>query len=107
MLPLKAVQSYRKICDGLASELSFIHVDNPEISVGSVKRSETGDGIVVRVYNNTGKTIDSALYTWRPVAAADEVDSLEQFKCTLKHSKNMVRICLAAKRFMSVKISFA
>lgn len=64
MLPLKGVQSYRRNSNGLPPELSFIKFDNDDISLSSIKRSDTGDATVIRIYNNTEADIDTTLRTW-------------------------------------------
>ena len=57
---------------------SFISSANPGVIVETVKRAETGDGVVVRLYEALGRHATTAVTTRIPHITARETDLLER-----------------------------
>ena len=57
---------------------SFISSANPGVIVETVKRAETGDGVVVRLYEALGRHATAAVTTRIPHTTAHETDLLER-----------------------------
>jgi len=106
LLPLKAVQSYRKHINGLPPEFSFIKFNHEDISLSALKMSETDDAVILRFYNNTKKDINTSIKVWQKVKSANEVNSLEQTISVLNHKDDSININIKAKKIMSLGIKF-
>jgi len=63
-----------RLCRGgegtLPPELSFLSIEPATIPISSVKRSESGRGIIVRLYNLTSRKVRARLRFFRPISEA-------------------------------------
>ncbi|MGN6273859.1 MAG: alpha-mannosidase [Protaetiibacter sp.] len=66
-----------RIARGVAFE-SLVSSSNPDVVVETVKRAESGDGVVVRLYESRGRATTTALATRIPHARATLVDLIER-----------------------------
>ena len=60
-----------------ATAESFVQSDNPAVIIETVKQAESGNGIVLRLYESLGAPAQTALTTTLPYAHAFETDLLE------------------------------
>ena len=69
---------------------SLIELDNPDLIISAVKKSERGSGLIVRVYNPGEKICTSKLTTWKTIRKAVPVrlDETAITNKSLKIDKN-------------------
>jgi len=56
---------------------SWLHAENPHIEMAALKRSEDGEGYVLRLVNLTGGEVETALHTPAALGEWEECDLLE------------------------------
>jgi alpha-mannosidase len=66
-----------RVARGVAFE-SLVASSNPDVVIETVKRAESGDGVVVRLYESRGRATTTALATRIPHTRATLVDLLER-----------------------------
>ena len=66
-----------RITDGVAFD-SLAAVDDPGVIIETVKRAESGDGVVLRLYESLGRPTTTALRVDRAYRAAHQTDLLER-----------------------------
>ena len=76
-VPLTASLVTRHAGDGSATAC-FFHVDATNVVVETVKRAETGDDLVVRLYESQGMRVRTRLHSAFRIARAWEVDLMEE-----------------------------
>jgi alpha-mannosidase len=54
----------------LPATQSFISVEPPNLMATALKKSELGDGLILRLYNSTAETVDGSIKAHVPVKAA-------------------------------------
>ncbi len=62
----------------LASEQSFLHIDNSQIVIETVKKAEDGKGIIIRMYESTGGTATGNLTCSLSYSQIQEVNLMEE-----------------------------
>lgn len=60
------------------SSLSYITVDAPELVISALQRSQDGRGLIVRLFNITGKPVTTWVNSYRPIAQAWVVNLNEE-----------------------------
>lgn len=74
-----AVFSAPKYEGGLGKEFSFLRLDSDAVSVKAMKKSETGDEIIVRVYEWKGEDHDNLTMTFpADIISARQVNGIEE-----------------------------
>lgn len=81
-VPLRTVQM-RKNNGVLPSELSFIKMDCRELVLSTMKLSENGNSIIVRMHNPGEQTVTTALHSVKKLSAARQVSLEELPLCDL------------------------
>jgi alpha-mannosidase len=67
----------------LPAAAAWIEIDSPDVVVETVKQAEDGDGLIVRVYEATGASVQAHLRPGFLVSRAEEADLLERAERTL------------------------
>lgn len=62
----------------LGREFSLVSTDNPSIRIKAVKKAEDGDGIIVRVYELSGRPAKGAVKFAGAIASAEETNGIEE-----------------------------
>ncbi len=62
----------------LGREFSLVSTDNPSIRIKAVKKAEDGDGIIVRVYELSGRPAKGAVKFAGTIASAEETNGIEE-----------------------------
>lgn len=89
----------------LPQEYSFLSIDPPTVPVTAMKKSESGEGIIVRFYNPTSKEIGVRLHFHQPIAEAYLVRLDEtRLKRVKVVSGNDVVVPAAGKEIISVEL---
>jgi mannosylglycerate hydrolase len=89
----------------LPAELSFLSAEPPTIPVSAIKRSESGKGIIVRLFNPTPREVNVSLRFFRPLARAHRVRLDEGLVATLPVSDgNRVNLSLGKKEVVTVEL---
>ena len=67
-------------CHGgrMGRELSIANTDNPAIRIKALKRAEDGDGIIVRVYELSGRPTGGTVSFAAAISSAEETNGLEE-----------------------------
>jgi alpha-mannosidase len=83
----------------LAAKQSFIKVEDDTCSlrITSIKRSNDGKGVILRVYNGTAKDVVGCVKTFRPIKNLKKVNLLEQEVEKLNANSNEFNIEVEAK----------
>lgn len=61
----------------LPSTYSFVQIDNPDLVLAAMKKSEDDHDIVFRVYETSGRSKRGTLSFWQPLNAATETNLIE------------------------------
>ncbi len=76
--PLKAFRTY-KHNGHLGKEFSFVRSDNPNVLIKALKKAESSDEYVVRVYETQGENVQNATLTFAgEILSAQEADGTEK-----------------------------
>ncbi len=68
------VNTKRKI----PAELSFVNIDKPNVIISTIKKCETENKIVLRLYETIGEKTNIKLNTYFPVANVEKCDLIEE-----------------------------
>ena len=84
---------------------SFVTVEPDTVVVSAVKAAETGDGLIVRVYNVGEESVEGRLRLWRPCRRATLVNLNEEELKELKvpGGQREVGLAIGKKQIVSVK----
>ena len=92
----------------LGRSFSFASSDNANITVRALKKAETGNEYVVRVYENSGKGSQQGTITFAaPIAKAVEADGTEKPLGTASFSGNGLNVQIGAFSVKTYRITFA
>ena len=91
----------------LPGELSFLALDPPALVLSAVKRSESGDSLIVRFYNPTSEPAQANLRTHQPMAGARAVNLNEEPEADLPLTDaNSLTLPVTAKQVRTVALRF-
>ncbi|MBS4036273.1 MAG: hypothetical protein KGZ85_17555 [Ignavibacterium sp.] len=91
----------------LPSELSFMKVTPDELVFSALKRSEDGNGFVLRVYNPTEKDVKGKVEFYKSISKVEQVTLEEIFVREINlNDKNSFTVTLARKNIGTYKIVF-
>jgi len=94
----------------LPNNASFLSVDEPNIVLAAVKRSEDGGAIIVRVYETDGCRTDAHVRfgTFLAVSEVNAVDLLERTTTDrVERDGNTIRVEVPPFGISSLRVSFA
>ncbi|MGM9683849.1 MAG: alpha-mannosidase, partial [Eubacteriales bacterium] len=90
----------------LGSEFGFVSADSENMIIEAVKQSESGDGIIVRLYDAYHMSTDTVLRFGIPVSSAEVCDMTENACRSLKVAQNSVRLHVAPFEIVTLKLTF-
>ncbi|MEI6062785.1 MAG: glycosyl hydrolase-related protein, partial [Bacteroidota bacterium] len=76
----------------LPSELSFFSTEDDNIIISTVKKAEDSDGFIVRVFDITGKDVNSRFRSFRPFTFCQQTNLLEYPRQEISVNRNEVQI---------------
>ncbi|MFH0797558.1 MAG: glycoside hydrolase family 38 C-terminal domain-containing protein [Candidatus Omnitrophota bacterium] len=104
LLPFKAIQSAGKGGNSLPLQGSLVNIPDKDLMLSAIKRSEKGNGLVIRLWNPTGRTIKTTISFLKPILRARLVDSLERPVVPLKSAKHGIKITAGPKKIISLEV---
>lgn len=91
----------------LPHEASLLALDNGVLHVTAVKQAESGNGLIVRLFNPCGEEQSCRLTFGRPVAAALQCRMDEEGGKEVPADGNAVGLTVAAKKIISLRVVLA
>lgn len=104
-LPIEMSQS-GKGGGNLPKELSFISIEPKEIALSSLKRSEKGETLILRLFNPTEKEIEGKLKTFKEIKEAWLTNMNEERREKLEVNGDLVSIKFSKKKIITLEIVF-
>ena len=95
------------VVDGCNSGSGLFRKESPRTRVSAIKKHDTRDTLVVRLYNLTAKPVVESLHLGRRVLAAWSTDLLEERSGELDAQSERVEVSLRAFEIVTVEIEFA
>lgn len=89
----------------LEAAQSFISKDNPNIMISAVKNSETGDGMVIRMYNISDKKETVGFTFTADIENASITDYFERVIKELKYHQNTVSLQIRPYKVATLKVT--
>ncbi|MBM4458490.1 MAG: alpha-mannosidase [Chloroflexi bacterium] len=84
---------------------SFVEVDAPNVIIEAVKKTEDGDDIIVRLYESEHKAARACLRFGFPIAAAGEVNLMEEASASLSVRVNGVTLDFRPFEIKTVRVT--
>ena len=78
----------------LGKSFSLLSTSNPAIRVKAVKKAEDGDGIIVRVYELSGKDAKGSIRFAAPVLSAEETNGVEERIGAASYTGNSLNVAI-------------
>ncbi|TFF90451.1 MAG: hypothetical protein EU548_02925, partial [Promethearchaeota archaeon] len=82
-------------------DISLFRVSNEQLGILAVKKPEDQDGILIRVYERYGKSLDADVIFNSEIQSVKEVNGLEEFQSDIKFSDNKFSIKMEANEIRS------
>lgn len=92
------------IFEGDGKQFSLASVNAENIVIETVKKCETDDALILRLYESKGKTTDAALNFHVPVKSAKMVNLMEEEQCELGVSADRVALRFKPFEIISIKV---
>ncbi len=88
----------------LPSRASFLEVSPAAVVVNALKPPESGEGMILRIYNSAPTPVQAQLKLWRPFQSAARVSMSERAVLgTLAHESDTVSLPLRAKEIATLR----
>ncbi|SFS21364.1 alpha-mannosidase [Yoonia litorea] len=93
---------------GDASDLTtpFVSIDTAQVIIETLKPAEDGDGVILRMFEATGETVQANLVFNRQIASAECVDFHEDHTANLATTGDKLCLSLKPYEITSVRIRF-
>lgn len=92
----------------LPSSFSFIKTDNSDAVISALKKSEDDDDLVIRLYEAAGRSSQTKISLWRPIAAVQETDLMEwnpRPMVSANSNANILDLALQPTEIKTLKLS--
>ncbi|MBI2952991.1 MAG: hypothetical protein HYY30_01660 [Chloroflexi bacterium] len=86
--------------------LSFVKVEPDDLVISAVKPAEDGNGLIVRIYNPTPRTVRGAIFLYRQFVRAESVNLREEPLNLLAEERSEVTLDIAQHQIVSVRFTF-
>jgi alpha-mannosidase len=83
---------------------SLFSVSAPNVLVGTIKKAEDDDSVVIRVYELEGRDVETNLDFFMPVAAAEKTNIIEEEGVAIRAGKTGVKIPVGRHAIETVKL---
>lgn len=90
----------------LLGNLSFFEIQNDQLQLSAIKKSENSDGIIIRLFNPTDSKIDTQIKFIKSIKYAHLVKLNENYITDLEINDNLVKIEANAKKIITLKLVF-
>jgi alpha-mannosidase len=105
LTPLRAAQFGKNASGTRSPRHSFLHLDSDTVVLSAVKKSERGEGLVVRLYNPTAKSAPATLRFDRPIREAWRLNLNEERQTAIrKIERKTLPLRLGAKKIETVEV---
>lgn len=84
---------------------SFASTDAPNVTIETVKKAETGDDLIVRIFENANRRADATIVFGLPIAKASLVNMIEDYHKDLIVTDNSVSISLRPFEVATIKLT--
>ncbi|MDO8585519.1 MAG: glycoside hydrolase family 38 C-terminal domain-containing protein [Armatimonadota bacterium] len=109
MLPIKALEALLEIrgeMNGdLPPELSLLSIENPAVVTSIVKKADSRNSLVLRLYNPDKAETQATVKMWRPIVEAHTLDLWEERKRKLETTNGILRLKIPAKKILTVELT--
>jgi alpha-mannosidase len=85
---------------------SFLQIEPANLVLSAVKRSESGQGLVVRVFNPTSQAIEGNLTFFKPIRTAHMINLEEKPGDKLATHGNTLSLSVDKKKIVTIEITF-
>jgi mannosylglycerate hydrolase len=89
----------------LPKKQSFLSVEPANLILSALKRSEDGEGLVLRLFNPTEKTLSGTVKTFRRIRAAHSVTLEEEPVRKLTPKGSSLRMKVPKKKIVTLKLT--
>jgi len=86
----------------LPQSMSFLDINPPQLVLSGVKLSESGDAMVVRLFNPTETAIAGTLTSHQPIASASLCNMNEEPESDFTPNGNMLKVDVPKKRVITL-----
>jgi len=90
---------------GLPDHGNFVNIGSDRLRLSAVKKCETRNTLIVRLYNPLDKPVKSVLRTFRPIQRAWQVNMHEKREKVLRPAKGKLSFTCPAYRVMTFELS--
>lgn len=87
-------------------ENSFLELASEHVRISALKKSEDGDGVIVRLYQTEEEEIRTELFTQLPIESCAATDLLERTIQELPHEEHRIPITIKSKQIVTLKIKW-
>jgi len=91
----------------LPESRSFLPFSAPNLVLSTMKRSEEGDGVILRVYDIEGKDAEAAVNLFVPITSAEKTNIIEEEGTPLKPGKDGLTVRVGHHAIETLKLRTA
>ncbi|MBN1351650.1 hypothetical protein JXJ21_19705 [candidate division KSB1 bacterium] len=88
----------------LPPAMQFINIEPEDLVLSAIKKSDRSEGLIVRVFNPTEKTISGTISFWKPIQKANLVNLNEVPVKEAEVQENKVKIIAPKKKIVTVEV---
>jgi alpha-mannosidase len=89
----------------LPESTSFLSAGAEDVVLSTMKKCEDDATVILRLYNNTGASVDSDIRIFTPLLKAEETTLLEDGGTTIAHDGYRVRVHLGHHAISTIKLT--
>ena len=104
--PIIPVQTHRSF-GSLPSNFDFLKFSTPRLVMSSLKKAEDGKGLLLRIFNPSGKSVEASVEFFRPLRKVTPVDLNEEplaASAVPRISGNRLHLSLGPKKIASYRL---
>lgn len=106
LLPLRVGQSGRSLQGTLPRSLSFFEVTGGILQVSSIKRSEDGKSVVLRLWNPLDRPVESGVRCYRKPVSAYSLTLAEERQEKLAVRKGLIKFTAGPRKIMTLGLVY-
>jgi alpha-mannosidase len=90
---------------GKAQSDSFLLIDSPYVMIEAVKKAEDSNGIIIRLYETSGRSVSTELHVKIPYSKATLVDLMEQELQQIAQGEKSIKLSFTPFEIKTLQLS--
>ncbi len=88
----------------LPHTMAFVQIEPEQLVLSAIKKSDRGEGLVVRLFNPTEETVLGTIRFWKPIAQANLLNLNEQYLSPADFHEDKISVTITRNKIVTLEV---